>query len=249
MADELFLKTTIREVLAAFSQGVEEKTGRPFIDFKWPNRLIYFHLINQRADIYYQTRKQNNIEGNYEDYTEVLPCVAMQEIDLVECPCAPPSGCTFMKSVLPLPKFVGASPISVTTVDGRRRFDRTEWEYFPYEVNNRIAAANKSLLYTDRTIGNERWLYTFITNEMKPQGVMVAGIPVDPMEVALYPICGKEQKEICNILDLQFIIEKRLTNLLFDTTFKKLIGINNATRIGDTKNDNRSAETSPDPRY
>lgn len=254
MADELFWKTTIRDVIAAFSHSVEEKTGRPFKEFKWPPKLIYFHLVNQRADIYYQTRKQNKLEGNYEDYNEVLPCVAMQEVDMVECPCAPASGCTFMKSVFPMPKFVGSMPTAVTTLTGMERYDYVEWSMFPYEINNRISSANKSMLFTLQVLYNEQWLYTYITKEhdgipIRAQSVKVSGVPIDPMEIALYPICGQKPKEQCNILDLQFIIEKRLINLLFDTTYKKLITINNSTQIGDTKNDDRNAATSPDPRF
>lgn len=254
MADELFLKLTIGDMIASFAHSVEERTGRPFKDFKWPNKLIYFHLVNQRADIYYQTRKQNRLEGNYEDYNEVLPCVAMQEVDMVECPCAPASGCTFMKSVFPMPKFISGMPTSITTLTGLDRYDYVEWSMFKYEINNRITAANKSMLFTLQTIFNDQWLYTYITREadgipMKAKFVKVAGVPIDPMEIALYPICGERKKDECNILDLQFIIEKRLINLLFDSTYRKLITMNNSTQIGDTKNDDRNAATSADPRF
>lgn len=249
MANELFPETTIREVIAGLAHDVEEKTGRPFIDFKWPNRLIYFHLINQRADIYYQTRRQNQVEGNYEDYTEVLPCVEMREVDIVECPCAPASGCTFMKVVKPLPKFVGGRPAAVTTLTGFDRYNYVEWTMFKFRINNRNAVLNKSFLYTIQTINNETWLYTYITNDVKARAVKVAGVPIDPMEVVMYPVCGKEPPDMCNLLDYKFIIEKRLMSVLYDATFKKLVAFNNGTRIGDTKNDDRSAETTADPRY
>lgn len=253
MADELLINTSIRDIIAGLSHAVEEKTGRPFKDFKWPNMLIYFHLINARADLYYQTRKQNQLEGNYEDYTEVLPCVLMREVDMVECPCAPASKCTFMKGVLPLPAMVGSKPTSVTTLDGLEKYEFVEWTKFQQRINNRLEAANTPMLYTLKTIENKRWLYTYITKEfagipIKAQSATVAGVPVDPMEFAMYPICGKT-KTICDILDETFIVEKRLTNLLYDMTLRRLISINTGTRMGDTKNDDRNAETSPDPRY
>lgn len=253
MADQLLINTAIRDIIAAFSLAVEEKTGRPFIDFKWPNMLIYFHLINARADLYYQTRKQNQLEGNYEDYVEVLPCVEMREVDMVECPCAPASECTWMKSVLPMPQMVGSKPTAVTTLDGLEKYNFVEWTKFKHRINNRLEAANKDMLFTRKTIANKQWLYTYITKEkneipIKAQAATIAGVPIDPMEFAMYPICGKV-KTICDILDETFIIEKRLTNILFETTLRKLLYINNATRIGDTKNDDRNAETSPDPRF
>lgn len=254
VSNELFLKTTIRDILASFSHAVEEKTGRPFLSFKWPNRLIYFHLINQRADIIYQTRKQNQKEGNYEDYNEVLPCVLMKEVDMVECPCAPASGCTFMKSVLPLPKFLGSKPSLVTTLDGFEKYDYVDWSMFKHRINNRNSVLNKSALYTLQTLYNEQWAYTYITKEkdgipIKARSTKMAGVPIDPMEIAMYPICGKEPPPLCDILDLNFIIEKRLIDILFKATYQKLLTINNGTQIGDTKNDDRNAAGSPDPRY
>lgn len=250
MDNELFSTTRIGDIIAAFSHDVEEKTGRPFSSFKWPNRLIYFHLINQRADIYYQTRKQNQKEGNYEDYNEVLPCVLMKEIDIVEaCPCAPPSGCMFMKSVEPIPRFIGGRPTIVTTLTGFEKYDFVEWAYFKHRINNRISALNQTYLFTTYTLNNEQHLYTYITTDVKARNVKVAGVPIDPMEMALYPVCGKKPKNPCDILDLNFIIEKRLINILYDSTYKKLLAYNNGTRIGDTKGDDRNAEASPDPRY
>ena len=254
MASELFLQTTIREIIAAFSHAVEEKTGRPFSDFKWPNRLIYFHLINQRAEIIYSTRKQNQLEGNYEDYTEVLPCVEMAEVDMVECPCLPKSGCTFMKSTTPMPRFIGGRPTLVTTVEGFEKYNFVNWSMFKYRINNRNQSSNDANLFTTQNIGNQDWLYTYITKEeagipIKSRATKVAGVPIDPMEMFMYPICGKIPKEPCNILDLKFIIEKRLINVLFDATHRKLITINKGTTIGDTKNDDRNAEASPDNRF
>lgn len=254
MANELFLKTTIREILASFSHAVEEKTGRPFSDFKWPNRLMYFHLINQRAEIIYQTRKQNQLEGNYEDYTEVLPCVEMKEVDMVECPCMPPSHCTFMKCTTPLPRFIGGDPTLVTTVNGFEKYNYVDWSMFKHRINNRNEASNQANLFTLQTIENERWLYTYITKEkggipIKARSTKVSGVPIDPMEMFMYPICGKIKKEPCDILNLNFVIEKRLTNILFDATHRKLISINKGTTIGDTQNDDRNAEAAPDKRF
>lgn len=247
--NEILIKTTIRDIISGFSHTIEERTGRPFIDFRWPNRLIYFHLINQRAKLYYETRKQNQLEGNYEDYAEVIPCVSMKEIDKVECPCAPASGCTFMKSILPLPTFVGGQPIVVSTLDGDRKYDFVEWSMFKHKINNRISGLNSSMLYTTRTIDNERWLYTYITKNEKVHSVMVSGVPVDPMEIMLYPVCGVVKVDMCNILDLQFIIEKRLINDLYNMTFEKLVAYNNATQVGDTKSDDRNAQAAPDERF
>lgn len=254
MADELLLRTSIRDIIAAFSHDVEEKTGRPFIQFKWPNMLIYFHMTNARAELYYQTRRQNQLEGNYEDYTEVIPCIELKEVDLVECPCAPPSGCTWMKSIIPLPRFVGSRPTNVTTLDGMDRYTFTEWSMFKIKTNNRILAANMGMRYTVKTLGNEQWIYTLIKKEkdgipIKAQYAMLSGVPIDPMEIALYPVCGKKMRDPCNILDLNFIIEKRLTNALYTNTLARMIQINNSTNIGDTKNDDRNAAAAPDPRF
>lgn len=173
----------------------------------------------------------------------------MKEIDLVECPCAPASGCTFMKVIHPLPSFVGGKPMNVTTLTGFDRYNYVEWSMFKYRINNRNEALNRSFLYTTQTINNENWLYTYITNDVKARSVKVSGVPIDPMEIVMYPVCDYNPPDMCDLLDYKFIIEKRLTSVLYEATFRKLVAYNNATRMGDTKNDDRNAEASPDPRY
>lgn len=249
--EELILRTSIRDILASFSHAVEERTGRPMIDFKWPNKLIYFHLINQRANLMYEVRKQNKLENHFEDYTEVIPCVSMHEVDMAndDCPCAPASGCTFMKSVHPLPAMVGNKPESVANLTGFTRYDFVPWEHFKHRVSHRFSAMSEGPFYTLKTIENKRWLYTYITDDTKARKVSVSGLFVDPMEVFFFEGGCQPPREICDVLDLEFIIEKRLINLLFSATFQKLVQINSATRLGDTKADDRNAETSFDPRY
>lgn len=243
---ELLVEHTIRGVISAFSHSVEQRTGRPFIEFRWPNRLVYYHIVNQRADIYYQSRKQNEFENNYEDYSEYISCVEMQEIDIVECPCAPASGCTFMKSKEPLPTFLKGTPILVTKLTGDEKYNHVDWSMFKHRINSRFAASSQELFFTTKTIDDKRWLYTYITRDEKVKSVSISGVPIDPMEMALFPICGEPKPDMCDILDLPFRIEKRLINTIFSSVFEKLIGLNNATRIGDTKNDDRNSEASPD---
>lgn len=241
-------------MIAAFSHAVEEKTGVPVNPFKWPNRLIYFHLVNQRAEIIYQTRKQNQLEGNYEDYTEILPCVEMKEVDYVECPCPPKDGCTYMKCTTPMPRFIGGRPTLVTTVNSMEKYNFVNWSMFKHRINNRNEASNKANLFTIQNIDNQDWLYTYITKEesgipIKSRSTKVSGVPIDPMEMYMYPICGEQRKEPCDILNMRFVIEKRLINVLFDATHRKLVTINKGTVIGDMKNDDRNAENAPDTRF
>lgn len=245
---EIMIKPSIRDAINSFAHDVEEKTGRPFNSFKWPNKLIYFHLINSRHDLYYKSRKQNRIESNYEDYNEVIPCIEMEEVDLVECPCAPASGCTFMRSTHHLPTFLSGWPTSVTNLKGDKRYDPVEWSQFQYKVNNSLEALNKARLFTVKNIGNKPWLYTYITKETRVKSVKLSGVPIDPMEMFLFPVCG-EEKNVCDIMDMEFIIEKRLFSSVIDMTYAKLINRNNNTRIGDTLNDDRNAETSADERF
>lgn len=249
MAD-LLTSLSIRDVIASFSQSVEQKTGRPFDEFKWPSKLIYFHLINNRADVYYQTRKLNLKDGNFEDYSNILPCVEMLKADMVECPCAPKSGCFWMKSKYPLPTFMTGRPDRVTTLTGLKKYNYVDWSRFRSRISSRITASNKGLLYTIKDNGEKAHLYTYITNEIEAQMVQISGIPIDPVEFKMFPVCGEDEEDcMCDILDLKFDIEKRLMNQLFELTFQTLIRRNGATRIGDMLNDDRNPETAPDPRF
>lgn len=240
---DLFEYFSIRAVINAFSHAVEEKTGRPFSTFKWPSSLIYYHLINNRAAIYYETRKANKLEGNFEDYSEVLPCVEMVKVDIVECPCAPKSGCYFMKSAEPLPGFIQGSPTVVTSLTSMRKYSFVEWSSFAQKINSRFESTNKELFFTTKSIKEKRHLYTYIADDTEAISVQVAGIPIDPIEMFLYPVCGEKKKDLCNILDLKFTIEKRLATGLFDMTYNSLIARNNGTQIGDNTNNDINDNT------
>lgn len=159
-----------------------------------------------------------------------------------------------MKSTNPMPRFIGGRPSLVTTLDGFQKYNFVNWSMFKHRINNRNEAANSANLFTIQNIGNQDWLYTYITKEedgipIKARSSKVAGVPIDPMEIYMFPMCGNIVKEPCDILDMRFVIEKRLINLLFDATHRKLISINKGTTIGDTINDDRNAENAPDKRF
>lgn len=74
-------------------------------------------------------------------------------------------------------KQIGGAPTAVTTLTGFERYNFVDWTMFKHRINNRISASNKGLLYTLKTIGNERWLYTYITNDTKAKTGTTANAP------------------------------------------------------------------------
>jgi hypothetical protein len=239
--------TKVRDIVSAFKHDVEDRSGRPFSMFRWPPRLIYFHLVNNRATLYYRIRKENKRENNFEDYTQVLPCVEMKKVDYVECPCAPASHCEWMKSVEALPDFVGTLPTTIMTLDGMTEYTYVPWENFSLKMKSRVSTGGRRPLYTVRVINEKRHLYTYILKKdmVHAKSVMVAGIPIDPIEMFLFPVCGKSPDRICSFMELPFSIEKRLTSQLYEMTYISLINKNNNIQLADTKNDDRNNAIGP----
>lgn len=242
MAVDLFQKTTIREILSAFTIFIKDSSGRPSDDPRWSPKLIYYHLVAQRAELYYQTRKVNQMEGDFEDYSRVIPCVEMKKVDVVECACAPPSGCYWMKSVYPMPTFQNGVPTAVTNLTGGQRYDYVAWDKCKYESHGRIKSLRKQLIYTMQTVGTNRHLYTLITSKIQAKKVKVSGIAVDPIEFFLFPVCGSEPDCLCDLLDMEFEIEARLKKTLFQMTYESLINANQRNPNADKQN-NDSADT------
>ena len=100
--------STIRSVVDAFRIFAEDRSGKPTDDFAYPPKLIYYLIRNYRNAIVADDMKKKVRTGEDVSLILTLPCVKVREIDQIsECPCAPPKGCTFYKSVLPMPRMIG----------------------------------------------------------------------------------------------------------------------------------------------
>lgn len=187
--------------------------------------------------------------GIDEGVVQTLPCIELRKADQIECPCAPPSGCYFLKSLHPLPKMLDGLPLSVTTLlpdchnceKEIREFDYVRWYNMQYKINSRIEAQSRGLYYTIKDIDMDRHLYVYVNPRYENlQAVAISAVFKDPLEVIAFPLCGEAESPVCNVLDQEFHIEQELQAQVFEQVFQALIQVRAGTPAGDILNNDNA---------
>lgn len=242
MSSQLYSNiTTVRNAIDAFTHFLEDSSGRVSRNKVYPHKYVYYYLnmyTNKFSSDY------NKILGGADpNIVLTIPCVSLEEIDQVECPCAPAKGCTFYKSEYPIPGMHNGMPLSITTVDGSVSYDYVEWFNIKSKLESRFKPDQTSPYYTFKNIGNIRHLYLYSSDKvLTPKLATVTASFFDPLEVAYYPVCGKV-KQFCSPLEEPFIISKEIQSKVFEATLVALTNTKIVTPYSDILN-NDSNETS-----
>jgi len=234
---------TIRDAVEAFSMYIDNRTGGLSDDFTFPAKLVYYYLNMYRLRVEAEDKRFNEEYDVNPAELITIPCVELCEIDIIECPCAPAKGCTFFKSVHPLPKISGGMPKAVATLDGGELFNYVPWYQFSSKVNSRHKSVSKGFYYTFKTIDNETYLYVYRSCCFDNlQAVAVSAKFQDPLEVLCFPICG-EERQVCSPLDELFIIDQEIQSRVFELTFQTLVSFKNSNPESEIiNNDNDDTE-------
>lgn len=250
------MKGTIREAVEAFRLYFEDMSGRPSDDFSYPPKLIYYYLNLFRNAVTYEDRMRKSANNVDESIIMTLPCVELTKVDVVECPCAPASGCKFLKSKFKIPKLLDGLPLSVVTLGSEcdncdptiQEFDYVPWSNFQYKLTSRLSAQKTGLYYTMKNIDSEYHLYIYTNSKYKDlKAVTLRGIFKNPIEVAEFPICNEIEKVICNPLDMTFIIEEELQPKVYEQVYLMLTRYKQATPTSDVLNNDNNDNASKVP--
>lgn len=236
---------TIRHAVEAFKQYIEDSTGRTKDDITYPPYLIYYYLMTYKNYVMYEKKKQEGIDNYNESDLLNIPCVELCEIDIVECPCAPASGCTFFKSVHPLPKMTGNGlPINVATIDGGETFNFVRWYNFSDKLNARTKGEREGFYYTVKSFDGCPYLYIYRSCCFDNlQAVTVSLRAEEPLEVLCFPVCGQEPKVLCSPLDEKLILPKELLALVFERTWNAIRLMKSMGRPDVINNDANDSES------
>jgi hypothetical protein len=223
---------TIRDAVDSFLHFFEDRTGRPSQTLIHPPKVIYYYLNMYHKRVMFQEKTRRSSLNLDEGIIQTLPCVELIQVDVVEVPFTPPSGCYFMKSKQKLPSMLDGIPLSVSVLGSEciscggdiKEFDYVRWYNMQYKVNSRIPAQEKGLYYTLKDTDMDTHLYVYANNERYPElrGVAVTAIFKEPLEVMSFPICGEDIKPLCNVLDQEFHIEPELEAQVFEYAFQAL---------------------------
>jgi len=143
----------------------------------------------------------------------------MEKIDINECPCAPPSGCFFYRSVIPIPNPL-TRYLEVDNIIGNKNIAFLEWGEFRNKLNSRMNAERTDPYWTIRTMNGKTYLYLYNYPE---KFVTVTSVWEDPLEVQLYPDCAGNVDPCKQYLDLEFIIDDAFVPLVIEASYRMLV--------------------------
>jgi len=144
--------------------------------------------------------------GRYitEHTVQILPCVEVVLVDRNECPCAPESGCMWLKTKVKIPRPIRI--ISVNDIIAQDSFSFLKWDRFKYIKHSRVNSLKKRRYYTMRDSGEGTFLYVY--NDDFLESISISAIFEDPMDAAAYPKCGKRDIEaVCNPMDVDLYLD------------------------------------------
>src|SRR5690554_4993675 len=95
------INTTNKEVIRFLRNRLSSNDNRTESTTPFSDRLVYEALRSSRARLI--NEKIRAREPISLDNYQTIGCIPINEVDVVECPCAPKSGCTFMVTEFDLP--------------------------------------------------------------------------------------------------------------------------------------------------
>lgn len=178
-------------------------------EISFPKRLILFWLKAARARLIKEKLKREELSKfNY----QTIPCIQLESVDQSECPCAPKSGCTFLRTVEPIPKALAI--ISVTSLLGNISYNYVGWDKMRYKTVGRFAAAQNKPYYTIKDVGDGAHLYLYNSKHQKK--ISVTAIFEDPLDVQCFPDENGNVNCCDDPWEQEFLIDADLVSTMFD---------------------------------
>lgn len=217
-----------RKAVAQVRENIGDPTGKLSDDNGWSSHMVLDRLYDTRADVIRQ--KMQIRESVNPQNIQVHPCIKLVRADKHDCPCAPPTGCVWMRTEVAVPSFI--SMLSVTSIDGSIKYDYVQWSRAAYVLNSFMPQERKKAYYTQKM--HKDGIYFYLINDEHKRYITPVGIFSDPRQVQLARDC-KGNKPLCpRVLDLQFVIDPDIKDMVFSR-------VTNTLKIG-------RANTAPDVR-
>jgi hypothetical protein len=236
---------TIQSYIDDIRLPLEDKSLHPQRAISLPNMLVYrFFMMVKNAVIFNQqeTKLKAGIRETIDQY--FLDCVHMCEVDLNECPCLPPVGCTWMKSEKHLPEFLGDQLKQITLPDGTN-FDFINWGDLSMFSGSRKSFISSGNIYSIKDRAGKKSLYVLHGEGAKPKTLSVEGPFTNPLDLVKYETC--DEKTICKFLDQEFFLDPKYQESVVQRCIQLLAGLLNITLATDVKSDDKDASQTVNP--
>lgn len=233
---------TFRDFYAQFENWSQDKAGVPPADAGWFPGAVYGQFLAARAqDILEDVTLHPNAPNKFVQQT--LGCVMLEEARVEECPCAPPSGCTWLRTAEPLPTPIG-DLIAVTGIGGNlEKLDHLtyrDWTNMKFTLQSRIPAERRRTYYTLRN----NYLYAIGPSNLL-KAVAVAGMFFDPVEAQRGPDCQGKTDYCTPFMDFAVYIDPAKIMKLLATTYQLIAGMAGKAPLDTTNNAQPAPGTEP----
>lgn len=233
---------TAREFLGQFENWSQDKSGIPAADTGWYGGAVYDQFLAARAqDIQEELMRDPSRPNKFVQQT--IGCVLLEEAPVEECPCAPPSGCVWLRSAKELPTPIG-DLIAVSAIGGNlerlENYTYRDWTSVKYTLQSRIQAERMRGYYCLRN----NFLY-IITPHADRKAAAVAGIFYDPVEVQRAYQCDGSVDLCTPFLDFPVFIDPGKLQKLLATTYQLISGLSNNAPFDATNNANPALGIEP----
>lgn len=207
---------TNRQVVQAFRLLIADK-GRISDDSAVSTRHVLFNLLRYRAFMLNERFHARRPISRYNYQT--IPCIGLEEVDKHECPCAPKSGCSFLKTKVTIPVPIGGFK-SITSIDGGINYTYVEWDKFKYKLDSRIKGTKVAAYYTTKTSVAGTFIYVY--NDIHKKFLTITSMFENPIDVQSLPTCDGVQDKCTRPLDREFILDPELFGLVTELTITKV---------------------------
>lgn len=212
---------THRHQIEKIKHLLVDPTGYVPDENPWSDLYLVRNLQESRASVLKNALSRGAIVSEHN--VQTLSCVEVTELDRNECPCAPASGCYWLRSDKPIPREIKITSVTGIVANNENpRFQYMKWERFQYIPKARYQSTRTALYYTIRTTTDkENHIYLYGNRFLS--SIAISGIWEDPMLAAAYPKCGEKQIEAyCNPFDVNFYTDLNYIDQIVQMSVQKL---------------------------
>lgn len=216
---------TYKEVADTYLHPIADKTGYRSINYPWSIEYIVTHLLIARASILKEKIKAG-VDIPIENYQTL--CFKMMEADKIDCPCAPPKNCIWMRTENKIPRYI--KDILVTNISGDTIYSHESWESLQRSTESRIPAIRNSKIYT---IKNS---YLILPLDVLTKTVSISALWENPYE-AESSSCNATTQSICNPLSANLASDSDTINNMLMRTWQILPNLRSTAGVDIINND------------
>ena len=217
---------TYKEVIELYKHAYADQTGEESVDFPWSDQAILnYLLILKNAHLTDLIKSGQDIDS----LSYISVCMDLEEADVRDCPCAPPSGCIWVKTRNKAPRFI--DKIRVTNIGGNSEYNFVEWDKVKTKTTSRINSIKSSSDYYTTKNG-----FIYLPLDIFKKTINITGISEDNY-LTLVASCNITPEQLCNPLDTDFGVSSKDLDMILQKAWRLIPSVRGMAAIDLMNND------------